>query len=1155
MGKYTPQQTLPFESRGGRVKANKQKSKFFLNFFKKIKLRQMKKVTNGFCKGITAISLLLMCCVSSMTIRAQTTVTITGGGTIACPAVPPVTYSGVPTGITFSTWSRGSAVTCVSAANGLSGSGFNTASYSASFSAIKYYSITISADAATTFTLNQVVWIAQSSAGTPNFTVEYSNNGGPITALGTTAQTTTTSTFNGSVSVSAGTSIVLYFIPANTPAAATTVRLVTNSTITLTATTPPSGGPYTWIPTSGSADFQTSTNWSPTRTTPVSSDVLNFTNGGTVTSTNVPSQTIGQLFVANNTNVTFKDVASDVTTSTLGISGGTGTDFSVANGSSVTFDVASSNNADGMAISLGAGTSGTLDGVLNFVNTNATPISPNHRLLVSDAGSFIVGATGSVIAKNLNSNPFGSGGTDGVIIFTSGSVYEAQAGGNPFGTGAKITFNTGSKYRHKWNGIPSLASRVYADFEFAYAGTVDYSSGSTLGAITYIDNLTVLSGGIFNLTVVTAGTINIQLKNNLTVGGTLNYSPNLASTFTFQGTSQQTVNGAGTLTLGSNLNVIVNNAAGVLLNRNLTVGGTLTSTLGDLSINGNTLTLNGPVTRTSGSITGSQTSNLTIGGTAGSLYFTSGGFNNYLKDLMVTGSATLATDLNITAGSSFGTVTVTGSLNANGFLAFKSDANGTARIGVSTANSITGAATLESYMSARRAWRLLAVPTTGQTINAAWQEGSTNPTIWPNSNPNPGFGTHITFTTGAPGYDVGPEQNASIKKWNLNNGWSSLPSTLVPLSNELGYFLFVRGPRSTDLRLAVNAPTAPTVLRSKGTVKTGPVSIGVSSLVSGGYVLIPNQYVSSLNLTSAINSPNMNPNEYARWDHGIGGTYGVGGWVNVLSGTVSNPTTRFPNATATSNVQIGESFIGKLATGAMSATISYAESDKLSTEFLVFRPKPQTTPEVHVQLFIITDSTISNADGTAVQFGIFTSKHALKFTNTGENIFVQNDSVGYAIESKEPLKGPDSSLLRLSKLKVGQRYSLIVGVNDPFIKGMKAYLVDRYTGSVVVAPDAYDFVADSATYKTRFVVRYQLIRKEHGPKDLHHNAVSVYPNPTRGSIHINDVPDGLVKVIDLSGHATRYVSIHDGTIDCSFLTPGAYYLQLKDRRIISFTKL
>jgi hypothetical protein len=80
----------------------------------------------------------------------------------------------------------------------------------------------------------------------------------------------------------------------------------------------PFAATYTWNQT-GTASWATDTNWTPTRTTPATDDILVFDNAATTIVTNVPAETIGQLQVSNATNVTLQAAASG---NTLAISGG-----------------------------------------------------------------------------------------------------------------------------------------------------------------------------------------------------------------------------------------------------------------------------------------------------------------------------------------------------------------------------------------------------------------------------------------------------------------------------------------------------------------------------------------------------------------------------------------------------------------------------------------------------------------------------------------------------------------------------------------------------------------------------------------------------------------------------------------------------------------
>ena len=62
---------------------------------------------------------------------------------------------------------------------------------------------------------------------------------------------------------------------------------------------------YTWN-LAGGGSWTTASNWLPARNTPAANDILQFTNGGTKTITNVPTQTIGRLVVTGNTNVSLE---------------------------------------------------------------------------------------------------------------------------------------------------------------------------------------------------------------------------------------------------------------------------------------------------------------------------------------------------------------------------------------------------------------------------------------------------------------------------------------------------------------------------------------------------------------------------------------------------------------------------------------------------------------------------------------------------------------------------------------------------------------------------------------------------------------------------------------------------------------------------------
>lgn len=166
---------------------------------------------------------------------AQTVVTVGGGASISCPAVPTATWTTPPSGVTISNWSRGSGVTCASANNGIAGSGFQSGTFNSNFTSNKFFTATITTNSTTSVNLTSVVWVTTLSSGSCTFTVGYRNNSGAFTTFGTTNQTSTsTNTFTGSVTIAPNTSLVLYLIPVTSSNTAT-VRWRNTSTITLVA--------------------------------------------------------------------------------------------------------------------------------------------------------------------------------------------------------------------------------------------------------------------------------------------------------------------------------------------------------------------------------------------------------------------------------------------------------------------------------------------------------------------------------------------------------------------------------------------------------------------------------------------------------------------------------------------------------------------------------------------------------------------------------------------------------------------------------------------------------------------------------------------------------------------------------------------------------
>ncbi|MCX7832615.1 MAG: T9SS type A sorting domain-containing protein [Ignavibacteria bacterium] len=336
---------------------------------------------------------------------------------------------------------------------------------------------------------------------------------------------------------------------------------------------------YTWNAI-GTASWTTATNWTPSRNNPSPSDILQFNNGGTVTVTNVPTQTIGKLLVTNSTIVNLQSGAAN---NILTITGGNETDLIVDAGSQLNI-----NGTDSLTISLSTGTTGLVSGNMTFSNAA-------HRLTAVDANAITFQGGSTFTAEtNFSGNAFGTTNLNSVV-FANGSVYINKSGANPFGAQAPnsvVVFQSGSLYKHQSSQFPSFSGRTYANFEIDFPSFNNQAQTAGTSALT-VDNLTITSATAVYLNLI--GGINIKGNIYVAGGATLNFSPTSASNIILNGSSTQTIGGSGTINFGSNTTLVINNSNGIILNRNLTLGGSLTLTSGLLKLANNTLTVEGSI--------------------------------------------------------------------------------------------------------------------------------------------------------------------------------------------------------------------------------------------------------------------------------------------------------------------------------------------------------------------------------------------------------------------------------------------------------------------------------------------------------------------------------------------------------------------------------
>ena len=427
--------------------------------------------------------------------------------------------------------------------------------------------------------------------------------------------------------------------------------------------------------------------------------------------------------------------------------------------------------------------------------------------------------------------------------------------------------------------------------------------------------------------------------------------------------------------------------------------------------------------------------------------------NNEVLNLIISNNVTLAGDQNITGSLSFATSNNT--LYTGGHLTLKSTAISTAQLaditnhGIIIGNVISGNVTIERYISAKRAWRLLSAPVcscNAPTINNAWQEGGTSGDL------NLGYGTQITGGSSVNGFDQGLNSNPGIKYFNstVNSfvGLPATPGTNIAITTYPGYFLFIRGDRSTNLFNGVGAALTSTTLRIKGKVNTGNVAVNINGVNN---TLIGNPYPAAIDFHT-LTKNNVNDKFYL-WDPKMAGSKGVGGYVTMIwnIGTSSYDATSSVSPVSR-YIPSGEAFFVESLDGINPGTLTFKETDKKNAgSDELFRPI-YGNEKIRINLFAVnTNGEASFSDGVLTTYGnnnanAVDNDDAKKLYNIAENICIGRDSKNLAIERRQTIEGNDTTFLNVYTLKK-QNYKLQITTEAMNNSGLYAVLKDNYSGT------------------------------------------------------------------------------------------------------------
>lgn len=501
-------------------------------------------------------------------------------------------------------------------------------------------------------------------------------------------------------------------------------------------------------------------------------------------------------------------------------------------------------------------------------------------------------------------------------------------------------------------------------------------------------------------------------------------------------------------TVESVRNISISPGASVTLNSTgaLTVKGNYTNTNGTI-INNGSIILNGS------SLQSFPGSTATIGA---------------MNILELNNPAGISIDRSFTVTGKLQPTAGTVSLN-NSDITIHSDATATANVGQLGAGVVfnyngTGKFIVERFIPARRAWRILTAPVTaatGGSINSTWQEGTIK---WPMgpataaSNPNDGYGTHISGGSNANGYDQNVNGNASIKIFSAGT-WGGLPvSTSLytkKVTDEPGYMLFVRGSRGVDLSYGVLTVPDNTVLRTQGQLKvanTIPISV-----TAAGLSVLANPFASAINFNSiaTLNGLSLAENKYYVWDPTLTGAYGVGAWVTLAyNGSTYDRTVSSFNDYTSSGGSQGIDNIGTIQSGAAvmvnfgstAKTINLNETIKINgSSSLLFRTVKK---QMRANLYVENSSSPLLIDGVLVTYDPSYKNNAddldvNKLTNFSENFGLKREDKIFAIERRSPVTVRDTIFLNMAQMRV-RNYQLAFEPDSMQQDNLACYLEDTY---------------------------------------------------------------------------------------------------------------
>ena len=521
------------------------------------------------------------------------------------------------------------------------------------------------------------------------------------------------------------------------------------------------------------------------------------------------------------------------------------------------------------------------------------------------------------------------------------------------------------------------------------------------------------------------------------------------------------------------------------------------------------------------------------------------------KDLTINSGNTL------TIGAS-NSLTVAGNLVNDGNLIFKSTSAGTARFASYSGAAITSSnVTVERYLPARRAWRLLTAPLKGSssnTIGANWQ-GTANEGLLLFSPATYLSQTMTGYTTGGSRPNIWKYNSASTQ-------WQSITDisaeNLFSSTVNNGFLVFATGPHGSNT-IASSTTAEATTLKPKGELITGTVNY--TGLTAGQFHLLGNPYASPIDV-ARLRTSNESYTFYLL-DPSLGDANSRGGYYT-YNGSWA------PNTPSNALIQSGQGFFVKSASA---TTFDVAESHKDSGNSNIWfdRTTADTSfDKIRVLLFKQDNSAWYLADGI-LAVNSASGNHEVdaadadKMTNFNENLLFKNGTSNLAIEYRGLPAAGTLQPMQLTGTSA-QPYELRIKTENYSNSNLTPYLENTQTGVLTEIPtDGSEVIvpftgiaATSAAPDSRFRIVYQ---SPLSADDLNSLVVGVYPNPVQESLFTIELANtnatASYTLTNLLGQEVQKGTLMalTNTIPVHDLSEGVYLLQVNQEGKRFTTKL